>query len=217
MGTKIYTLTDPRDGVVKYVGKTRRDNPKDRLWQHNCLRGHTMRDNWIRKLLSLGLKPTMDIIFLVPEGDNWEKWERYWIAEYKKINPSLKNHTQGGEEGIISPQCREACIKSRLGKPSAMSGKTHTNEVKQIIKEKRKLQVISEESNRKRSLKLTGRIISAESRRKRSKNSPNARKIGRFEGDVLVETFNQVKEAEAKYDRWLHYHLKKSKQWRYLS
>lgn len=67
---KIYSLIDPRTGVVRYIGKT--DNTKRRLRVHLAeakhSNGHNHRLNWIRSLLSENLVPIL-IILEVGNGD----------------------------------------------------------------------------------------------------------------------------------------------------
>ena len=45
----IYTLTDPIDGLVKYVGMT--NNPKRRLSEHLIEKTLTKKNNWIKSLI----------------------------------------------------------------------------------------------------------------------------------------------------------------------
>ena len=78
----IYALIDPRDNLVKYIGKSIK--PKERLREHilKCKTEHTKKGNWIKKLVSLKLEPNM---FLLKETIEQEiaYWEEHYIKEYK--------------------------------------------------------------------------------------------------------------------------------------
>lgn len=111
---KIYTLSDPITLDVRYVGKTSY-SLNDRLAKHLCIKEKNYRGNWIRKLLNLKQKPIIEILEEVTES-SWKKSEIFWIEQMKNWGFNLVNLTKGGESGIISIQCREACIKSIKGK-----------------------------------------------------------------------------------------------------
>lgn len=95
--TYIYVLTDPRDGRVRYVGKS--NNPKARLRLH-------IRDSldkgkdypvhrWIRKLASINIKPCLTIIEVV-SYDNWKEEEIKWIKHFGQLFNDLLNIHPGG-------------------------------------------------------------------------------------------------------------------------
>jgi len=94
----IYTLSDPTDGEIKYVGKTK--NMKERLWRHlgpsNLKNAWTSKTKWILWLKNQGLKPLIEIL---DEGDadNIDNLERYWISQIKQWGYKLKNDTSGGQ------------------------------------------------------------------------------------------------------------------------
>jgi predicted GIY-YIG superfamily endonuclease len=78
----IYGLSDPRNNETKYIGKT--NNPKKRFSEHisEAKRGKTKKDNWIKKLIKLNLKPELFIIDEVLDSQI-EYWEEYYIKYYK--------------------------------------------------------------------------------------------------------------------------------------
>lgn len=91
----IYSLSDPRNNIVRYVGFTHglkiryNKHLSDARLNHQ---GH--RNNWIRLLLSEDILPFMNII----EETNYEDREfreKYWIDYFKDNN--LTNMTDGGE------------------------------------------------------------------------------------------------------------------------
>lgn len=56
-----YTLKDPRDGQVKYVGAT--TNPDKRLYSHiKSKEGVSAKKEWIKDLSSNNMNPVMDIV-----------------------------------------------------------------------------------------------------------------------------------------------------------
>ena len=69
----IYTLIDPRDNQVRYVGKT----------------------NNIKRLIRNDYKPIIEILDEVDEAE-WEFWEKYWICQFKAWGFDLVNATDGG-------------------------------------------------------------------------------------------------------------------------
>lgn len=92
----IYTLTDPRNNNVRYIGKT--NNPKARQKAHMVITREvdSHKKNWVRQLKSEGLKPVFEVLDEVPI-DEWVKWERYWIQQFKCWGFELVNHTAGGD------------------------------------------------------------------------------------------------------------------------
>ena len=92
----IYTLSDPRDGKIRYVGKTK--NLKQRRHNHlNNLHGKsTHKRNWISSLKKENVLPIMEIIDEVDQS-SWHFWEKFWISQLKTWGFNLVNHTEGGD------------------------------------------------------------------------------------------------------------------------
>ena len=88
---KVYTLTDPRNNTVFYVGMTK--NPEERLKSH--IKGHGSppqeRDAAIVSILKDGYKPVLDVIDTATSEMDALSKERYWINHYLTINPDLTN------------------------------------------------------------------------------------------------------------------------------
>ncbi len=94
----IYSLTHKSSNKI-YIGRT--NNIKLRLRGHLSkyqLKCKTKKSNWIKHLLSIGFKPEINIIEEVSDN-NWESYERYWIAYYRSIYgfDRVMNHTGGGD------------------------------------------------------------------------------------------------------------------------
>jgi len=94
----IYVLIDPRDKMVKYIGKS--IDPLKRYYSHVEVARknthHTYKDCWIRCLLKKELKPELGVIKIVPES-KWKKEEIAAIKYYKKLGYKLTNTTDGGD------------------------------------------------------------------------------------------------------------------------
>lgn len=79
----IYALIDPRDDSVRYIGKT--VDPKGRKSGHitECAKKYkNYRLNWIRSLLSKGLRPNMKILKICPLSE-FSKYESFYINKYQ--------------------------------------------------------------------------------------------------------------------------------------
>ena len=88
---KIYALSDPVSGIVRYVGKS--NDPAKRLGAHmSSSDTRTRKRAWLSRLRSQGLRPTL-IILEVCERRSWEDAERCWIAHYGE---QLYNIDHGG-------------------------------------------------------------------------------------------------------------------------
>ena len=96
----IYTLSDPKTGRVRYVGKTVQ-LPKNRLTSHISTSKHNRKKDychcWIKSLLNEDLKPIMNIIEETYDVNR----ETYWINYYRNKEEKLTNFTDGGELGNL--------------------------------------------------------------------------------------------------------------------
>jgi GIY-YIG catalytic domain len=94
--TYIYGLRDPRDGRIRYVGRTR-DFFARRLRAHCTVRSSkhlNRRRNWIESLRRLGLRPQIECLEVVP-GNGFEE-EIRWIAKFREFGHDLVNTLSGG-------------------------------------------------------------------------------------------------------------------------
>jgi hypothetical protein len=93
----IYGLYDPRDGQLRYVGKTRYALSK-RLREHCGGRELSRRShkvNWLRCLLAAGLRPEIRAIEETTEKD-WQERESHWVRHYRETGAALTNATEDG-------------------------------------------------------------------------------------------------------------------------
>lgn len=94
--TKIYTLEDPRDNIIRYVGKTKQTLNK-RLSTHLCPRENTHTNNWIRSLQLVGLRPIITQVDEVLTSE-WQFWEKHYISLFKSWGFNLTNIQEGGDD-----------------------------------------------------------------------------------------------------------------------
>lgn len=89
MDAYIYALRDPRDGRVRYVGKS--VNPKARYGKHLREVRSTPKCRWIEELKAEGLKPELVLLHKCKHKDIIA-CERRWIAKHD----DLLNANPGG-------------------------------------------------------------------------------------------------------------------------
>ncbi len=128
----IYSIKDPRDYQIKYIGKT--IDIKRRFKEHlqpSYLKANTYKNNWIKKILVEGLQPIFEVVEECFE-DEWEERERFWISYYRDLGFNLTNMCSGGEGGhgaARSEKFKLNLSKKRNGKNNPYYGKKHTKEI----------------------------------------------------------------------------------------
>jgi hypothetical protein len=127
---KIYVLKNPENGIIHYVGRTL--NEKSRYRNHiyqgrnGCKKNR--KNSWVNNILNKGLKPTMEIIEIVPQSKAIER-EMYWISELKKTC-DLKNERDFIENDYLySEESRKKMSESQKGNKNKL-GKNLTPEQK---------------------------------------------------------------------------------------
>lgn len=139
----IYTLSDPRTGQVRYVGVTFRGKARFREHLSRAVTGgKTHRDNWIRSLIAINLRPVY-LIIETGRGDGWQEAERHWIARYRETS-RLTNLTDGGDgsPGYVPAlelrakwRAMRAGVSYPVGRIPGMRGKHHTSEAREKIRQ----------------------------------------------------------------------------------
>ena len=146
----VYGLRDPRDAYFKYVGKT--TDAVTRLNAHlrSYLHENNPKSAWIGKLVRLGLKPEMVILW---SGSLEESsiQEKYWIVKIRGEGHPLKNLSEGGDGGLHSEKHREAIRKAQLGRK-------HTAAHRKAVSDGLKGRVFSESQRKNISKALKGRV-----------------------------------------------------------
>lgn len=85
---EIYTLVDPLDANVRYVGMSK--HAKKRLRQHlRMLDGNKHKNAWIDNLHGWGFEPELHIIETVDDLTLAREREQFWINHYKGIYGEL--------------------------------------------------------------------------------------------------------------------------------
>lgn len=98
LGCLIYGLVDPRDGRLRYVGKTSGSLERRRRAHLNDVRRgrvYIPRHKWMNDLLSLGLEP--EGVEIEVDVADWREAEQFWIAYLRGIGCALLNATAGGD------------------------------------------------------------------------------------------------------------------------
>ena len=167
--TYIYALSDPRTGMIRYVGKA--DNPDKRLGSYMADKQRNHRTNWLSSLKTEGLKPNMILLDRVPSAE-WQQWERHYISQLRE-EFHLVNETDGGDGGInLSEDGRRKISAANKGKKKPPRSEEHSRR----ISESNKGKIQSDETKRKRSLSMMGkrfpgRVHTDEYKRKMSEST----------------------------------------------
>ena len=154
---KIYTLSDPISGEIRYVGKTIEDL-NVRLSRHVRRRDNTYKSNWIFSLKKIGLIPKIELLDECLNED-WQWVEKYWISQLKSWNINLTNICEGGRgsDGLKHKQDSiEKISKASKGNKYRL-GKTFSIESKNKIRLGNLNKKISAESINKMILSKTGK------------------------------------------------------------
>lgn len=115
MTAVIYTLSDPRNSVPRYIGKT--TNAVLRMKEHLKATGSTKRAKWIGSLLRDGVEPVLEAVEVV-QG-SWQEAEVYWIAQFRAWGFNLLNGDNGGLGSDRLPEDVKVKISASLsGRPN---------------------------------------------------------------------------------------------------
>ena len=102
----IYSMKDPRDNLVYYIGRT--DNPSERYKHHTGGYSSNERMNkWIEQLIENGLLPTMEIVETVKGRELGKKQEVHWIKLYSSKLAPLLNLKSLDAESIYNPLIKD--------------------------------------------------------------------------------------------------------------
>ncbi len=94
---EIYTLSDPRDERVRYVGCTHCGDKRLKAHLSDARRGEKgKRNDWIRELLALQLEPQRAVLES-GLGNGWESAEKRWIRRFRESDADLTNIADGGQ------------------------------------------------------------------------------------------------------------------------
>lgn len=132
----VYFLQDPISMEIRYIGLS--TIGVKRMRQHSqpafLQKDKTYKANWIRTLISKGLKPLSKVIqtFDHSSREELQEAEKYWISYYKSIGCPLTNLTSGGD-GAIGYKWKEN--DPRRSRPHPMQGKKLSLEERKRVSE----------------------------------------------------------------------------------
>ena len=114
----VYALLDPRDGAIRYVGRTKR-TLRCRLKEHLGPRGKALRRHctkWVLQLQHLGLQPRIVLLQTYVDAESMLNGESRWIRRLRQRGFHLTNHTDGGDGIIGYTHTKKAREKIRTAK-----------------------------------------------------------------------------------------------------
>lgn len=132
----IYGLFDPRDGQLRYVGKTEGAlNTRLNHHVHRALKQktNTYKANWIRSVIAAGHRPEIVELEAAESAEALVEAEVWNIAHWRSLGCRLTNLTGGGEgaSGYRHTEETKARLSEMLkGKPGRRAGKKHTAEAR---------------------------------------------------------------------------------------
>jgi hypothetical protein len=181
MKVYIYALFDPRDGEIRYVGKT--DDLCRRYAHHLCpayyKRGHK-KFKWIQSLERRQLTPRLLVLQECDES-TWIEAERWWIWHLRREGNRLTNMTAGGDGTWgyrHSPESKQKMSVIAKGKKRAPRTPEYFETLRQRLTEQNK----SPEMRAKVSAHHSGKAKSDETREKlRQANKGRTKRPGEIE------------------------------------
>jgi predicted GIY-YIG superfamily endonuclease len=158
----VYTLTDPRDNQVRYVGIT--TNPDQRYRDHIALVDYApVKEAWIRDALANDAVPTLSIIDHADNESDARALEAYWILQFhlagsKLTNKETANITTAFEEERLIVRLKARALKAKPQPvPLQLQELQHINE--EVLALKQENQQLKEENQRLREIvKQIGRL-----------------------------------------------------------
>ncbi len=137
----IYGLIDPRNGHLRYVGRTKQTLARRRSAHiQNANKGAELHSQcWIRGVLMDGLKPE---IVLIERSDevSWVEAEQFWIEYWRALGADLTNRAIGGL-GCLgfhhSLEQREKWSRERCGENHPLYGVKRPPEIHEALRQGR--------------------------------------------------------------------------------
>jgi len=167
---KLYVLRDPRDGMIRYVGVTKR-TLCDRLVSHIKDRRVNHRTCWLKSLKKEALIPEIELIKSYSTEEEVFKAEIQAIKLYRGCRMNLVNSCDGGK-GRLNPtnEARRKISEKLKGNPklATQKGKSPTKE--SIDKARTTRNNWSEEKKLQNSINRSnaniGKVLSPETKKK---------------------------------------------------
>lgn len=133
--SKIYYLKDPRDLSVKYIGRTISelyDRKKVHVRQSKVAIKPSKKEDWIKQLLLLDLRPIIELIEEVDELTCIER-EIFWIAQYDNLTNSSTGGI-GGCTGVAKSEENKKAISERMKGNKFNIGQKWTENQRELMK-----------------------------------------------------------------------------------
>lgn len=116
----IYALVDPRDGSIRYVGKSTQGLTRPRRHISRADQAGTKKVAWLRSLSIVGVQPQISVLEVLPSEDGLAEREISWIAAGLNVYGwPLTNMTAGGEGMLgyrFSEESREKMAAAKRGR-----------------------------------------------------------------------------------------------------
>lgn len=209
----IYALVDPRDGAIRYVGRS--SSGLQRAQAHSTA-SHKIRNDhchrWVAALARDGLKPGISILEELSESVDVDALlnirERWWIAEFRRRGARLTNLTDGGEGQLgrrLSEESRRKISLAQQGKkrdPCSEERRRRISEARRGRPQPPSViaalvgRTLSPEAKLKISVANTGRKPSVEARLKMS--------LAKIGGKKSAETRYRMSLAKKGTGGWRH-------------
>lgn len=113
----VYTLSDPRTGHIRYVGKTSA-GLISRVRAHMApsqRKRRTIKNAWLNELVALGLRPCAEALEECVSSSELADAERFHIAYWGYIGAALTNSTAGGDGCVNGDATRAKISASKQG------------------------------------------------------------------------------------------------------
>lgn len=203
----VYALVDPRNGQIRYVGKSTVGRKRARAHLRTSLTERTHKASWVRQLLNLGMVYDIVILERVEEPGQLAFAEKKWISALRFAGARLTNMTDGGD-GI--PGCKRTVsevTREKLRRAATDKKVTPETRVKMSFASRGRLQ--SEESRRKKSESMqgntncVGRIVSDAARHNMSEAAKKRFKDGEHPAKGLkrsAKTRSKISAARKRHE-----------------
>lgn len=158
----IYALCCPTTLKIRYIGKSSIGllRPKQHWTNKKRLNDGTHVHNWCRKLLNEGKVPTIQIIEQFDYTNDIKQVlneaEIKWIKFFRRNSRGLTNISDGGEGAALTLEHRQKISNGMLGEKNHFYGKSHSDEAKQLISQKKLGKKLSAETRKKMSISKSG-------------------------------------------------------------
>jgi hypothetical protein len=193
MSYSVYGLIDPRNGDLRYVGKTTVRVLKRRA-QHveSSKTKQTRCARWVRSLRRLGLKPEVVVFETHDTEAALSESERFFISYMRWLGCNLTNHTDGGEGAPgwrASDEERARQSAARRGKP----GRPQSPETRSKIAAANTGRVFSDVTKARMSVAQSRRTYTDATKTKMSLSSSKRVQIADDEGNVYASVRSAAK------------------------